>query len=197
MGRVLFTTDLGGLFLYSVDPSGGKPVEIGRTDTAHSSCSSRQVSTADGLTFNAYHSPVCPLARLAVCASPNGKWEAVYSAKGRADGTGTIRVQPIGDESQSRFVFDGPVNAVQGIRWSPDSSRFIFYVGGNYFAARPDTDGFTPIGSGKILSWSPDSTMLLVEAISEVAIQRLDGSPLQYLIQGQLVSSIQCPIWRY
>jgi serine/threonine protein kinase len=179
IGRILFTTDLGGLFLYSVDPAGGKPTEIGRTDKAHSTCGG-SVSTADGAALATYRGPYCALARLGECASPNGKWEAVYSAKGRADGSGTITVRPIGDDSQARFVFDGMVNAAQGIRWAPDdSSRFIFYVGGNYYAAQPSQDGFVPIGNGKVLSWSPDSMMLLIEGINDIGIQRLDGSPLQ------------------
>jgi hypothetical protein len=195
IGRILFTTDLGGLFLYSVDPAGGKPTEIGRTDKAHSTCGG-SVSTADGAALPTYRGPFCALARLGTCASPNGKWEAVYSAKGRADGSGSITVRPTGDDSQARFVFDGMVNAAQGIRWAPDSSRFIFYVGGNYYAAQPGQDGFVPIGNGKVLSWSPDSTMLLIEGINDIGIQRLDGSPLQYLLQGQFVSSVQCPVWR-
>lgn len=194
IGRILFTTDLGGLYLYSVDPADTKPKQIGQTDSTHSTCT-RQVSTADGQTLSAYYGPYCALARIQSCVSPDGKWEAVYSAKGRADGSGTIRVQPAGDESQSRFVMDGMVNDKQGIRWAPNSSGFIFYSGGNYFLAHPGNDGFQPIGNGEIISWSPDSTMLLIKGVNEIGLQRLDGTPLQFLIQGQLVSNIQCPVW--
>jgi serine/threonine protein kinase len=195
VGRILFTTDLGGLFLYSVDPADTKPKQIGQTDAAHSTCN-RQVSTADGQALSTYSGPFCALARIQNCVSPDGRWEAIYSAKGREDGSGTIRVQPVGDESQTHFVFDGMVTASQGIRWAPNSSGFIFYSGGDYFLARPGNDGFQPIGNGEIISWSPDSTMLLIKGINEIGLQRLDGTPLQFLIQSQLVSNIQCPVWR-
>jgi len=195
-GRILFTTDLGGLFIYAVDPAGGPVTEIGRTDAANSTCSGgSRVATVDGPSFNTYRGPFCPLARLAECQSPNGQWQAVYSAKGRSDGTGSINVGPV-DGPTTRFIFDGRVNAERGIRWSPDSSRFIFYVDNDYFVAAPFNDGFQPLGSGRILSWSPDSSMLLLEYPNEVGIQRMDRTPPQFLIQGRFLGSVQCPVWR-
>jgi hypothetical protein len=87
------------------------------------------------------------------------------------------------------------VNAPKGILWAPDSSGFVFYVDGNFFFAVPGQDGFRPIGAGEIISWSPDSTMLLIKEINDIGVQRLDGQR-QLLINGQIVSSVQCPVWR-
>jgi hypothetical protein len=183
--------------LYSVDPAGGAITEIGRTDSAHSTCSgSSTAATADNRTFTVYWGPYCALARLGECISPNGQWQALYSAKGRHDGSGTIVTHPVGSPSQTSFVIDGFVNAAKGIRWAPDSSRFIFYVDNDFFVAVPGVDGHQAVGSGNILSWSPDSSMLLMERVNEIAILRLDGSPIELLIKGRLVSSTQCPVWR-
>lgn len=195
IGRVLFTTNLGNLYLYSIDPAGGTPTQLGQTDQAHSTCnSSATVATADNQVISVYRGPYCALGRLGECRSPDGRWLATYSAKGRSDGSGTIVTSPSNDESQISFVVDGMVNASKGILWSPNSSGFIFYIGGNFHFAMPGQDGFRPVGAGEVISWAPDSTMLLIKEINDIGVQHLDGRR-QLLINGQLVSNIQCPVW--
>jgi hypothetical protein len=195
-GQVLFTTDLGGLYLYSIDPAGGPPTQLGQTDRAHSTCNNAvTVATAENQVISVYRGPYCALARLGECRSPDGRWLATYSAKGRPDGSGTIVTSPTNDETQVSFVVDSMVNARKGILWAPNSSGFIFYIGGNFYYAVPGQDGFKPVGAGEIISWSPDSTMLLIKENNDFGVQYLDGRR-QLLINRQLISDIQCPVWR-
>ncbi len=171
------------------------PAQLGQTDRAHSTCNGgATVATVDNQVFRVYRGPYCALARLDECRSPDGRWLATYSAKGRPDGSGTIVTSPVSDETQVSFVFEGIVNTNKGILWAPNSSGFIFYVGGNFYFAVPGQDGFRSVGAGEIISWSPDSATLLIKEIRDIGVQYLDGRR-QLLINGQLVSNIQCPVW--
>jgi hypothetical protein len=179
--------------LYSVDSATGQITKIGATDSANSTCNGQSnVGTIDpdSRNFGVYRNPICYIAsNMSRCQSPNGQWLVKYYHGG-------IVVETVGKPNEPDiFIVQGDVNEPKGIRWSPDSSHFVFYLGADFTLAAAGQTGYKRVGRGEVVTWSPDSSMLLLQESNGISLYSIQNGTRQTLINGQ-VGSVECPVWR-
>lgn len=186
-GRILYTSDD---TVLTTDPTWSSPQELG---TAASNTCSSPASTVTGEIYPLYRSPVCNITGgIDVCPSPNGLYEVVVN------GT-TVTVRPSGTENYT-FIYEGSLDAPEGIRWSPTSDSFLFIVGDTINRAFPTgsynqivSPAYTPI-------FSQDGSQLLYlkpvgPGVNDVFVSNSDGSNAKNVTNVASIDK-RCHAWR-
>jgi hypothetical protein len=192
VGRILYTS---GDTLLTTDPAWSTPQELG---TAASDTCTSPATTVSGLSYNLSYGYYCGVGTTGtgVCTSPNGQYE-VWTQK--VDAGYSITVRPTGTED-ARFVYLGPLDRSEGIRWSPLSDSFLFVVddtvnraqlGGSYNSIIPSA--VTPI-------FSPDGVFILYRkavgsGVHDIFVSNADGSN-QHNVTNVLTVDKKCAAWR-
>lgn len=191
IGRILYTA---GDVILTTDPAWSAPQEVG---TAASDTCSSPATTITGASYPLYFGNFCAIgSAVNVCTSPNGTWEVVAD---RTSGQYVITTRPPGTENYT-FVYQGPIDVDEGIRWSPGSDSFLFVIGDAVYRAFPDGSysQIIPQAYGPI--FSPDGSLILYlkpvgPGVRDVFVSNNDGSGARNVTNTAGIDK-RCPAWR-
>ncbi len=192
VGRILYTS---GDSILTTDPSWSSPQELG---TAASNTCSSPASTVTGESYNLYFGLVCNLTGgIDVCPSPNGQHEVVIN--GNVEGGSSITVRPPGTENYT-FVYQGSIDAGEGIRWSPTSDSFLFVTGDTINRAFPNGSFSQIISPAYTPIFSQDGSMILFlkpigPGVKDVFVSNSDGSNARNVTNVAAIDK-RCHAWR-
>jgi hypothetical protein len=192
LGRILYTS---GNIILTTDPDWSAALEVG---TAATNTCSNVASTMTGQSFNLYRSPYCAIGgAITSCRSPNQQHEVIIN---QIDGqTAAITIRVTGADEMT-FVYQGPFKRSEGIRWSPQSSSFLFVAGDTVH--RAFTNGsynqIIPIGYEPL--FSPDGTQILYRrpvgpGINDIFVSNVDGTNPRNVTNNQAIDK-RCAAWR-
>lgn len=206
IGQIVFTVETGeGMYLYSTDPGWSQMVEIGKTDSGHSTCAGGgTASTLTGTSVNLYGSSSCAVTeRTDACTSPDRQYQLITSFQ--PGWTYAVLLKNVATGTEE-FIYQGVLNGKVGIRWAPNSQMVYFGVDRGINIVRVGGAGYQQVIGFYDDSWapqfSPDGTRLFylkpsgAEGNSDVFIVNSDGTGERNLTNAP-VARKTCPRWRY
>ncbi len=201
VGRVVFTSLIDkSYYLYHADPSTSNAIEIGRTDSSHSTCSNRTASTLTGQSISLYRGNRCTLSSgFTTCKSPNGQFELVIGIQ--ANDESSISIRPAGGQGDGEFLYSGKLKPQEPVAWSLDGSRFTFVAkDGTIFMGTATPPKYAGLTNGSDVMWSPDGTLLLFSRwvsgqARDLFVINPDGSGEHNITNSTLIDKL-CPAWR-
>jgi serine/threonine protein kinase len=193
VGRILYTS---GNTIMTTDPDWSTPVEVG---TAATNTCGTTAATFTGQSFALSRGPFCAVGgTISTCRSPNGQHEILANSIDAQ--TVAITIRPTTGTGDSVFIYQGPLNRSEGIRWSPHSSSFLFVVGNTVY------QGFPAGGYNEIIPiayeplFSPDGNYILFRrpvgpGINDVFVSNADGSNSRNVTNAVTIDK-RCAVWR-
>ncbi len=174
MGRIVYVSNNR---LLTTDPAWSGGNDLG--SVVSNSCSSP--ATTNTASYPLYFGPYCSMEGNSRCTSPNGAYDIItYTDATLAT---SIRVGPKGatEDHQLAFIYQGTVNRIEGIHWSPLSDSFFFLIKDTVYRGFP-TGGYTeilPIAYEP--EYSADGSMILYRkpvgpGVNDVFVANADGS---------------------